>query len=128
MADDVFMKGRLERIEKAMATYADEVGGTDYDPETVASDFLTDLMHWADANDVCWTSVTDRASKHHFDEQLEVSQYVAAERLANGEAEHDCEDDDEAESTYCGTLCESCRREHEVECEVCRKDFAERGI
>ena len=35
---------------------------------------------------------------------------------------------DDVESTICGSMCGICRMTHAVVCEVCRRDFAERGI
>ena len=34
-------------------------------------------------------------------------------------------DDSEIRSTYCGSLCNDCLREHIKECEPCNRDFAE---
>lgn len=49
--------------------------------------------------------------------------------LSKDVVEHEClRDGDDCESTYCGTLCAACRREHEEECSICRADFAQRGI
>ena len=37
-------------------------------------------------------------------------------------------DRNEIESTFCGSMCPNCFDEHAEECEVCREDFAERGL
>jgi len=38
------------------------------------------------------------------------------------------EEAEDIESTYCGSMCLDCRTKHAEECEVCGKDFRERGI
>ena len=36
----------------------------------------------------------------------------------------ECEETEGVQSTYCGSLCHDCLREHIKECVPCRKDFA----
>ena len=37
----------------------------------------------------------------------------------------ECDDGEDVQSTYCGSLCNDCLREHIKECEPCNRDFAE---
>lgn len=111
---------RAQWAGKAVDAFAAACRVEQEDKETILGDLLCDLMHWADHNDVNLEKCLKGALENYaFERQEEIDELEA----------HDCyEDGDEVESTYCGTMCESCRREHEKDCEMCRKDFEQRGI
>lgn len=61
---------RQDRAMGAMEDYADRLGVEIEDEglDTVVSDFLTDLMHLCDAEDIEWGDMLRRARDHYTEE------------------------------------------------------------
>jgi predicted RNA-binding Zn-ribbon protein involved in translation (DUF1610 family) len=55
---------------------------------------------------------------------LSVIEYEEKEEAAEERGQCECGSDIDVQSTYCGSFCPECLKEHVKGCDICRKDFA----